>query len=164
MVRSLVAIGAAVAVVVLLVPRSDQPVVQPVDLDAAVQAAESAGDVPVVNPDLDDDWQLTSARRERPDGQLPATWHLGWLSPEDEYVGLEAALESTPDWVREVTSAGEETSTLDVAGRPWTVYTSPEGERVSLLLETSDGVLVVTGSAVLDELAEVAEAAFAAAR
>jgi hypothetical protein len=159
---SLLAIGAAVAVVVLLVPRSDRLVVQPVDLESAVQAAQSAGDVPVVNPVLGEDWQLTSARRERPDGQLPATWHLGWLSPEEEYVGLEATRESTPDWVREVTSDGEETDTLDVAGETWTVYSSPEQGRVSLLLERPDGVLVVTGSAVLDELAEVAEAAVAA--
>lgn len=158
MVRSLAAIGAAVAVVVLLVPRSDEPVVQPVDLEAAVLAAEAAGDVPVVAPELGDEWQLTSARREEPEGQVPATWHLGWLSPDDEYVGLETTSEPTPDWVREVTADGEESTTLDVGGETWTVYEADDPRRTSLLLQRSDDVLVVTGSAVLDELAVVAAA------
>ncbi len=163
MVRSLAAIGAAVAVVVLLVPRSGEPVVQPVELDAAVAAAEAAGDVPVVRPDLGDDWQLTSARRESPDGSVPATWHLGYLSPDEEYVGLEVTREATPSWVQDVTSDGEETTTLDVAGQAWTVLASPEG-RTSLLLEQPDRAVVVTGSAVLDELALMAEAALEASR
>ncbi len=158
MVRSLAAIGAAVAVVVLLVPRSGEPVVQPVQLDAAVASAEAAGDVPVVEPALDDAWQLTSARREPPTGQVPATWHLGYLSPDEEYVGLEVTRESSPPWVQDATTDGQETTTLDVAGRTWTVYSSPDG-RTSLLLEQPDLVIVVTGSAVLDELAVMAEAA-----
>lgn len=159
MVRSLAVIGAAVAGVVLLLPRSEQPVVQPVDLDQAAVAARSQGDVPVVVPGLDDDWRVTSARREDADGQVPATWHIGWLSPEEQYVAVEATRRATPQWVRDVTSEGEQIDTLEVDDRSWAVYTSGESGRSSLLLEESDAVLVVTGSAVLDELVEVAESA-----
>lgn len=161
MVRSLALIGAAVAAVVLLVPRSQQPVVQPVDLGAAVQAAESVGDVPVLVPEPGEDWQLTSARREDPDGQLPATWHLGWLTPEEQYAGLEATAAASPTWVRQVTGDGEQVDTLEIDGRTWAVLVGAEDGRTSLLLEEPDRTVVVTGSSVLDELADLAEAALA---
>ncbi len=159
MVRSLALIGGMVAVIVLLVPQSDQAVVQPVDLQGAVKAAEFAADVPVVVPELGEQWRVTSARRDRPvDGQ-PATWHIGYLTPSEGYAGLEVADAVDRTWVERVTSAGTEAGTQDVDGTPWRVFESQEPRRTSLLLEQDGRTTVVTGSAVLDELVEVAAAA-----
>jgi len=166
MVRSLAVIGAMVAVVYLLVPRPQGALVQPVDVPGAAQVALAAGDVPVVLPELGQDWQVTSARRDRPQSGFPAGWHLGYLTPEQDYAGLEVAEAPTPAWIERATSEGVRATTQEVAGQSWTVYESePRGvgqPRTSLVLQENDRVLVVTGSAVLDELVELAEAASAA--
>ncbi len=166
MVRSLAVIGAMVAAVYLLVPRPQGQLVQPVDVPGAAQVALQAGDVPVVLPELGQDWRATSARRDRPQSGYPAGWHLGYLTPEQDYAGLEVAAAPTPEWIQRVTSDGVQASTQEVSGRSWTVFESVPGgsgqPRTSLLLETDDRVLVVTGTAVLDELVELAEAASAA--
>ncbi len=166
MVRSLAVIGAMVAVVYLLVPMPQGTLVQPVDVRGAAQVAVAAGDVPVVLPELGQDWQVTSARRDRPQSGFPAGWHLGYLTPEQDYAGLEVAAAPTPAWIERVTSEGVRATTQEVSGQSWTVYESePRGAgqpRTSLVLEENDRVLVVTGSAVLDELVELAEAASAA--
>lgn len=159
MVRSLALIGGMVAVIYLLVPQTDVPVVQPVDLQGAAESAEGADDVPVVVPELGDDWQVTSARRDRPVDAQPATWHVGYLTPSEGYAGLEVADDVDPTWVERVTSDGTEAGTQDVDGTAWTVYESQEPRRTSLLLEQDGRTTVVTGSAVLDELVELAAAA-----
>ena len=159
MVRSLAVIGAVVAVLYLLVPRPAGTSTPPVDLPGAVEVAEAAGDVPVVVPDLGADWEVTSARRDRPVDGDPATWHLGYLTPSGGYAGLEVADAVTEDWVTRVTSDGTQAGAQDVAGTPWQVYESEQPRRTSLLLEQGGRTTVVTGSAVLDELVELAEAA-----
>jgi hypothetical protein len=159
MVRSLAVIGAVVAVIYLLVPRPAGTSAPPVDLPGAVEVAEAAGDVPVVVPDLGEDWEVTSARRDRPVDGDPATWHVGYLAPSGGYAGLEVADDVTESWVERVTSDGTPGATQDVGGTPWQVLESEEPRRTSLLLEEDGRTTVVTGSAVLDELVELAEAA-----
>ncbi len=156
MVRSLAVIGAMVAVIYLLVPRPDDVEPPPVDLTGAVEVAQAAGDVPVVVPDLGDGWEVTSARRDRPSDAEPATWHLGYLTPAGGYAGLEVADDATATWLTRVTSDGTEAGVQDVDGIPWTVYESADPRRTSLVLEDGSRTTVVTGSAVLDELVELA--------
>jgi hypothetical protein len=157
MVRSLVLVLAAVLAVVLLVPRPDEPVRQPVDVARAAEAARAAG-APHVVPDVPDGWSPTSARFEPrgPDGV--ATWHVGYLTTSERYAGLEVAADATPRWVREQTSEGQETGTQEVAGATWRQLLSDDGSRRSLVLEADGVTTVVTGSATLDELAALAAA------
>jgi len=159
MVRSLAVIGAVVAFIYLLVPRPAGTDAPPVDLTGAAEVAEAAGDVPVVVPRLGEDWKVTSARRDRSVDGDPATWHLGYVAPSGGYAGLEVAEEVPESWVARVTSDGTQAGTQDVGGTPWRVYESDDPRRTSLLLEQGGRTTVVTGSAVLDELVELAEAA-----
>ncbi len=162
MVRSLAVIGAMVAVIYVLVPRPDDVEPPPVDLAGAVEVARFAGDVPVVVPDLGADWEVTSARRDRPGDAEPATWHLGYLTPSGGYAGLEVAEDVTATWLTRVTSDGTDAGVQDVDGTPWTAYESADPRRTSLVLEDGSRTTVVTGSAVLDELVELARASAAA--
>jgi hypothetical protein len=158
-VATLVLLGLVVGAVYLLLPRSDAPVTQPVDLDGALEVAVAADDVPVLLPDLGEGWTVTSARRERPDEEQPASWHLGYLTPAEEYAGLEAADGATAAWLGRVTSDGTEAGTQDVDGVAWQVLESVDPARTSLVLEEAGRTVVVTGSAPLDELVELARAA-----
>jgi hypothetical protein len=160
-VLTLAAIGVVVAGVYLVLPQPDSPVIQPVDLDGALEVAVAADDVPVLLPDLGEGWEVTSARRERPDQEQPASWHLGYLTPSQEYAGLEVAEGATGAWLRRVTSDGTEASTQDVDGVAWQVVESVDPARTSLVLDEAGRTVVVTGSAPLDELVELARAASA---
>lgn len=159
LVRSLAVIGAMVAVIYLLVPRPAGTNAPPVDVPGAAEVAEAAGDVPVVVPDLGADWEVTSARRDRPGEREPATWHVGYLAPSGGYAGLEVGDDVTEAWIERVTSDGTEAGTQDVGGTAWQVYESADPRRTSLLLEQDGRTTVVTGSAVLDDLVELAAAA-----
>ncbi len=160
-VATLVLMGLVVGGVYLLLPQPDSPITQPVDVDGAVEVAVASGDVPVLLPDLDDGWEVTSARRERATEDEPASWHVGYLTPAQEYAGLEVVDGATAAWRTRVTSGGTEGATQDVDGTPWQVVESLDPARTSLVLEDGGRTVVVTGSAPLDELVELARAAVA---
>jgi hypothetical protein len=160
-VATLALLGLVVGGVYLLLPQPDSPVTQPVDLDGALEVAVAADDVPVLLPDLGEGWTVTSARREQPDQEQPASWHVGYLTPAQEYAGLEVAEAATDAWLERVTSGGTEASTQDVDGVAWQVVESTDPARTSLVLEDAGRTVVVTGSAPLDELVELARAAVA---
>lgn len=161
-VATLVLMALVVGGVYLLLPQPDSPITQPVDVDGAVEAAVASGDVPVVLPDLDG-WTVTSVRRERPDEEQPASWHVGYLTPAQAYAGLEVADGATSVWLARVTSDGTDAGTQDVDGTPWQLVESLDPARTSLVLEDGERTVVVTGSAPLDELVELARAAVAPA-
>jgi hypothetical protein len=161
MVRSLAVIGVVVAVVMLLVPQPKSTYTPDVDLAAVVAAARTAGDVPVVAPATPIGWKVTSARRERAVAPLPASWHVGYLTGSGGYAGLETTAAASESWIADVTIDGVDTQTTqDVAGRPWQVWQSQGEDRTSLLQGSVGGqMIVVTGTATLDELVELARLA-----
>lgn len=162
MVRSLAAIGAVVAVVVLLVPRPDVAVVQPVEVAVAARGAQPEASFDLVVPAVPQGWTATSVRFQRDSEDAVPTWHVGYLTAEEGYAALEVAAAATSAWVTDQTSDGERAERLEVGGQSWQVLRSDDPARTSLLLEQGDLTIVVTGSAVLDELVTLAEAALAA--
>jgi hypothetical protein len=65
----------------------------------------------------------------------------------------------TTGWVTEQTSDGlpdDEAAAIDVAGERWRLLRSTDPRRTSLLIERDGVTTVVTGSALLDELVQLA--------
>lgn len=156
MVRSLLVVGAVVAAVVLLIPRPGEPVRQPVDVAAEAALARDQVEFDVVVPDVG--WEPNGAGLEIEGDEAVPTWHVGYVTPSGRYAGVDVAESATASWLREVTSEGVETGTLDVAGAPWVEWVSDDGERRSLVLDADGVTTVVGGTATLDELVELAEA------
>jgi hypothetical protein len=92
---------------------------------------------------------------------LPASWHVGYLTGSGGYAGLETTAAASESWIADVTIDGVDTQTTqDVAGRPWQVWQSQGEDRTSLLQGSVGGqMIVVTGTATLDELVELARLA-----
>jgi hypothetical protein len=157
MLRSMLLVLAGVLALVLLAPKPDAPVRQPVDVAGTAQQA-GAGGLAVV-PELPDGWSPNAARFRPPPGQTVPTWHVGYVTQSGRYAGLDVARDVTPRWLNQVTSRGEEVGVRAVAGDRWRELVSPDGKRRSLVLEQGDVTTVVTGTAVLDELVVLAEAA-----
>ena len=160
MVRSLLVVGALVALLVAVVPRVNTVSQPPVDVaSTAVEVARSTG-WPIERPEgLPDGWKATSVRYVRStDGLM--TWHAGYQSPAGSYVALEQTRDATARWVSAQTNRAPRTGELRAAGRTWGQYVRTGKLQNSLVDQpTGQGALttIITGTGTFEELAAFAE-------
>jgi hypothetical protein len=118
----------------------DRPEVR-VDLGDAVTGARGTATFEVIAPPaLPDGWIATSARF------TPDAWHLGVLTSDDKYIGLEQATTSVKTIIDDFAPKSRAVGDLKLAGEAWQVRTETDGDRVYVrdLGETS---VLVVGSA-----------------
>ena len=159
MARSLLVVGALVAVLIAIVPRVNTVSQPPVDVSAAaVEVARESGWTISSPVGLPEGWKATSVRHVRStDGLM--TWHAGYTSPSGNYVALEQTKDATRGWVEAQTNRARRTGELEAAGATWTMYERTPKVQRSLLSrgEGSDGLTtLITGTGTFDELAAFA--------
>ncbi|CAM5688033.1 DUF4245 domain-containing protein [Streptomyces aurantiogriseus] len=157
MVLSLGLIMVAGAVMYLFIPHDDQaPDIKRVDYRVELLTARRAASYPVAAPEgLPADWKATSVRF---DGADSDAWHLGFHTPDDEYVQIEqSAQEKRSEFIDEATQGARKTDVTEtLGGQTWTRYT--DGRYDAFVLESADGsTTVVAGTASFAKLAQVAE-------
>jgi hypothetical protein len=153
MVLLLVVIGAIWAVNALVSPEDTATPVRAVDYSGQLADAQEMADYRVLAPSgLGSAWVPTSVDLQR--SGRTVRWHLGFLTPGREYVGLEQGdrlpgrLAAT--YVRGLQPAGA----LSIAGQPWRLF---RGEVDTALLRRDGGVVtVVVGTAPTGQLAAFA--------
>ena len=161
MVRSLLVIGALVAVLVAVVPRVNSISQPPVDVAAAsVEIARESGWPIAVPEGLPEGWKPTSVRYVRStDGLM--TWHAGYQSPTGNYVALEQTQGATPRWIEAQTNRAREIGQVDIEGTSWTQF-ERGGKVQNSLLDRGSGpqdlTTLVTGTGTFEELAAFAAA------
>ncbi|MDT0320997.1 DUF4245 domain-containing protein [Streptomyces millisiae] len=134
--------------------------VREVEYDVAASTAARVAPYELLAPEgLPEDWRATSVRYE-PQGEFGATWRLGMMNPEDEYVALaqsDAVVGGPEPFLASVTQNAEDTGeTVSAAGRDWARY---EGDRYdALVLQEPEVTTVVFGTAATDRLVAFAEA------
>lgn len=112
-----------------------------VDLADAVAGAQAAATFDVVAPRaLPRGWIANSVRSG------PDRWHLGVLTPDDRYIGLEQATVSAPGIVDDFAPKSRVTGTVELAGATWQVRAESDGDRVYVRDFGETSVLVI-GSA-----------------
>jgi hypothetical protein len=116
----------------------------PVDYATAAQSARAAAPFDVLAPaDLPDGWRATSVRYEP--GEQPH-WHLGVLTDDNEYVGLEQVVaevdEALEDFAPRTSPAG---STM-IEGRRWELRTDPGRGETTLVRRDGQVSTVITGT------------------
>jgi hypothetical protein len=160
MARSLLVVGALVAVLVAAVPRVNSISQPPVDvLSAAREVARESGWEISRPVGLPEGWQATSVRHVRSTDGL-TTWHAGYQSPDGDYVAVQQTKGATAGWVEAQTNRARRVGELQAAGRTWTMFErSPKVQRSLLWRAPSDAELttLVTGTGTFEELAEFAE-------
>lgn len=145
--RSVLVLAVAVLAVVWLGGGlNSDPAVEPepVDVDAVARRAADTATYPLLVPStLPEAWQATQARWD-PAGQQ---WHLGLLTENDAYVGLEQARGvSIRDLVQSFVGAAEPDGEEDVDGAPWRVYVDTANDRTALLRSGGGVTTMVLGS------------------
>lgn len=152
MIVLLLVVGAFVLVRELIREDVETPV-PTVDYQQTLRFAREQLDFdPLAPPSLPEGWQATSARFV----PEPSRWHLGVLTDEDRYVGLEQSHSSPQKMVRTYVDreavAGEP---VDVAGERWETWTD-EGGDTALVREEGDVTTLVVSTAGLDVLVDYA--------
>ncbi len=134
------------------VNRDDATVeIEAVDYAGPADYAQDTADFAVLVPqELPEGWKATSVRFDQGRDQA---WHLGVLTDDEKYIGLEQADRSVGDLVAAfVGEETEEAGEVDVDGTAWQVYRDTADDDLALVTEDSDVVTVVVGSVDEDTL------------
>jgi hypothetical protein len=156
MVRSLALVLVVVAVVFLLTVR-DAPKQQTTSIDYTQQlsVARDRATYDVLAPvGLGRGWKATSARGDG-DGSA-VTWHLGLVTPEEDYAAVEQSDGPRPAFLDQFTSGSSRRGTVQVAGVTWTRLEGGKPEPRALLRTEGGVTTVVAGSASWPELRRLA--------
>jgi Protein of unknown function (DUF4245) len=144
-------VGALLVLVVLVVGwiglsslNSDDPAepAHTVDYAGAVPEARKAADFDLVAPpSLPDGWRATTVSFTDDPEQH---WHLGVLTDQNRYVGLEQARRPVRSMVLEyVDEEPSRGATVDVAGSRWSTYTDDTGDLALVRRQAGTTTLVV---------------------
>ncbi|WP_155057840.1 DUF4245 domain-containing protein [Streptomyces blattellae] len=156
MVLSLGLIGLMAGIIYLFIPHDDsEPDIQRVDYRVELLTARRAAAYPVAAPEgLPNTWKATSVRFQ---GEEFDTWHLGFHTPDGEYVQVEQSTQKPSKFIDEATQGAEDTDRRqEIDGRSWTRYT---GGRYDALVHQADGATtVVAGTGSFELLTEMAQA------
>ncbi|WP_437016674.1 DUF4245 domain-containing protein [Streptomyces sp. enrichment culture] len=168
MILSLAVVVLVGGVMWLFIPHDDdaEPDVKRVDYRVELLTARRAAPYPVAAPEgLPEAWKPTSVRFRGDDSDR---WHLGYHTPDGEYVAVEQSTEKRSRFIEEASQGARETGvTQEIGGRTWVRYTGSRYDALvledSLAAGDSDGsaeraTTVVTGTASFDQLAKVAAA------
>ena len=153
-------IGALVVVLVLiasiwalsrLTDRGTSDPATTVDYSASLAEARHAAPFDVLAPSPAPlGWRATSAEW---DGVGPeVSWHLGFLTSDGDYVGLEQGNAPATDFVPASTPATQPADTVMVGAQRWQSLVSDDGDEHALVRQGRGVTTVVTGTAPVSDL------------
>lgn len=154
MIRSLALVLGVVAIVLLITLRPQPDPVRVVDPTPVLLSARAEAVYPVVYPQgLGEGWRPTSARwQPTPASDTVPAWHVGFVTPGDEYVQVGQSSTDDADYVVEQTSGGLPAG--ESAGG-WQRYDNGDGT-VSLVRVVDGVTVVISGTADWNVLEDVA--------
>ncbi|NUR99956.1 MAG: DUF4245 domain-containing protein [Kribbellaceae bacterium] len=147
MVGALVICLAVVAFLILVTWRPKHEQVKAVEYTAQLQDAQKAAPWVRGPEPMPTGWTATSVEFRAPQ-QEPMTWHLGVVTNEKKYVGLEQSNVTTPKYQADKLGRTSDDGTAAVAGVTWQrkVLLDRKGEN-ALVLVGSGVTTIVTGNA-----------------
>ncbi|MCJ1685744.1 DUF4245 domain-containing protein [Rathayibacter sp. VKM Ac-2927] len=162
LVFSLLATVGAVALIVLIVPRGEGTVRDPVDVPAVAAQFQLGESETLAAPDMPDSWSSNAAEL-REDGGVEY-WYVGLITPKSGYIGVSQGFDADERWVSGQLDSAAATGVEQIDGREWTVYDHRDGASETgnspYALETTAGgsTYLVYGTAPTDEIRQVVDA------
>lgn len=153
LVWSLLASLGVVALLVIVVVRPDESLVESVQWEAvAEEAAPSLPGAPIV-PRLSELWESNRAEIRKEPG-ADATWSIGFLGPEQSYVFVDQGFGADASWLQQRLDNSRTTGVVTLGYQEelsWDEYDrqaqDPGGNRAYLVVtEWDDSILVVGGT------------------
>ncbi|TWV47303.1 DUF4245 domain-containing protein [Streptomyces misionensis] len=158
MILSLALIGIAAAVVYFLaIPHDNHaPDLKRVDYRVELLTARRAASYPVAAPEgLSDAWKATSVSYDGANGDY---WHLGFQTPDAQYVQIEQSTQKRNAFIDQASQGAKATKRAErIDGRTWTHYSG--GRYDALVLEDTPGsTTVVAGTGSFEDLTKMVSA------
>ncbi len=158
MVVALVVSIAAFLPVILMNPLPKSDGFRPdIDVSAVARNATDVAGFTPVTPDTGKSYASNYARWESGSGSGVPTWEVGYLTPKESFIGLVQTRQSNPTWLVQQTKSAPVTGKRAAGGQDWELHDTGKGEK-SMVLNYRGTTVVLTGSAQLDEFAELAAA------
>ena len=164
LVGSLVASLAVVAVIVLIVPRSDTPIERDVDIASIAAQAQVGLEQELAVPELPEGWRSNDASLRQSEADGVTAWYAGYLTPSDEYAGMYQGLGANPTWTADLLANTVASGVVTIDGVEWTVYDNRESDadvgnaRYGLVTEAGESTFVLLGTAAPEEFDTLARA------
>jgi hypothetical protein len=160
----IVALVGSLLIVVFLVSVVVRPAPAPsegVDYATIAAQAQAGTAEPLVSPVLPPGWSANDARFQTTE-QVP-TWYIGFLTPGEQYIGLDQGVGANPTWQATLLDQARETGTVTLEGVEWTVYDQRDAQdpgnfAYSLATTHGDSTVLLHGTASDDEFALLATA------
>lgn len=131
--------------------RPEDPV-SAIDYQKTLQQVRTTTDIDVLAPaTLPDGWRANAARFEPGSGGNEGSWHLGVITDDDEYLGLEQSPLSVNRSVDRWAEGSVEAGSAQVAGQVWSVRAGPR-DRTTYVTRDGDRTTLVTGTVPPDEI------------
>lgn len=153
MVISMAVLLIPIALIVWFFQTVPEENVERLDVEPVIEQADKDLPYPVLRPvNLPDEWVPVRVNWAEDGGRWidgePATgnsWQLGYLSPDQIYVGLQQRDRAVPSFLTNVTREGRGSGEIfTVDGREWERWTSSDGRTHSLVWQDDDLAAVVT--------------------
>lgn len=164
LVGSLVASLAVVAVIVLIVPRSDTPIERDIDVASIAAQAQVGLEQELAVPELPEGWRSNDASLRQSEADGVTAWYAGYLTPSDEYAGMYQGLGANPTWTADLLANTVASGVVTIDGVEWTVYDNRESDadvgnaRYGLVTEAGESTFVLLGTASPEEFDTLARA------
>lgn len=155
---ALIACFALVGLVMLVTPRKNKEMLPTIDYATQLFALRAEAPYTAYAPEgLPVRWRPTSSRLTGLKDNGPVAWHLGFVTPSDQYAALEQSNEQpVSEYLWRMTNSRKPTGTQQVAGATWQQYYRKDKDQRSLVRTLPGMTLVVTGKASYDELTVLA--------
>ena len=135
-----------VVLLILGVPRDDSSRLQPVDYKEIAVSASTAEGYTALAPEIPEEWFANAARLDNTLGVRG--WYIGFVTDENEFIGLSQAFESNPSWEAEMLKTNLLEGEIEIAGITWEIWptrnpSNPPGTKEFALKHNFDGSSVV---------------------
>ncbi len=155
----LVSLGLMVALV-LGVPRDDSNRVNPVDYIKIAQEAQASANQTILAPAVPEDWYSNGARLEN---ELEvASWYVGFVTPDNQFIGMSQAFESNPSWLALTLQGNWQDGEIVLGGKTWQIWptltpSNPPGTKeYAMVHEFGSSAVVIFGTATKEDFIRLA--------
>ena len=161
LILSMLATLGVVLLIVLGVPRDDSNRIQQVDYQQIAQEAQPAVSQQLIAPAIPSDWWSNAARLESSFGV--DTWYIGFVTPDNQYIGLSQAFEANPSWEALTLQGNWLETEVEIAGKTWEVWptlspsTPPGTKEYAMLHRFGNSAVVIYGTAAQADFVSLAE-------
>lgn len=149
-----------VMVMVLGLPRDDSSRITPVDYLQVAQEAEASVKRQILAPAIPSDWWSNGARLEN---ELDVqSWYLGFVTPDNQFIGMNQAFESNPSWLALTLQGNWQDGELLVGDKTWQIWPTlnpknpPGTKEYAMVHEFNGSAVVLFGTAKKEDFLKLA--------